>query len=268
MAATTSTSHEEQSPAPAGAFADAGFADSGIMDMTTPTLSPQSKPQFETDLSESVEDGAYDHLVDYSTEAVLSDSDPATVSEFEPDPELISHLTTTVSSLRLRGQEQLHIYALFTSKIEALAQRSLQHEATIRDLTSQLQSIRESNTTLGRENAMLAHENNDLRVTMQDLKGDVVEREIAMEAMTGAVRGLEGWIESANNSPGRIRNCPFTVIEWAIGWHGKTFLKARVDSEVAIASIEKAVVASEMSMGSMSPLTRSRQRFKRGSWRG
>lgn len=246
MAATTSKLREVQSPAQAGAFGDAGFADSGIMDMTTPTLSPQSKPQFETDRSELKGDGAYDYLVDClaepighqlelaisssrnkhpdqaikntngasdrdecrsylssktSPEDALSDSEPTTESECEPDPELISHLTTTVSSLRLRGQEQLHLHALFTSKLEALAQRSLQQESTIRDVTSQLQSLRELNTTLGRENATLTHENNDLRVTMQDLKGDILERELAMEAMTGAVRGLEGWIESANNSP-------------------------------------------------------------------
>jgi hypothetical protein len=244
MATATSTLPELHDPLPADASADAGFADSAIMDMNTPTISPQSKPQFESDQLESgmitpfdqpVEDRlqSLEHFVGPTSsrderehpdqiksitnassrldERDLSiKSDASTESDSEADPELISHLSTTVSSLRLRHQEQSHLNSLFTSKLEALAQRSLGHEATIRSLTAELQSLRNSNTPLVRENAMLAHENNDLRVSMQGLKGKVVECETAMEAMTGAVRGLEGWIESANNSPrsnsaGRLR---------------------------------------------------------------
>ena len=124
-----------------------------------------------------------------------------TESEFEADPELVSHFSTTVSSLRLRHQEQLHLQSLFTSKLEALAQKSLEHEASIQSLTAQLQSLRESNTQLGRENATLACANKDLRIKMQGMMEELLERETAVEAMTGAVRGLEGWIESASISP-------------------------------------------------------------------
>jgi hypothetical protein len=244
MATATSTLPELQDPSPADASADAGFADSAIMDMNTPTISPQSKPQFESDQLESGMITPFDQPVDDRSESLehfvgptssrderehrdqiktitnassrlderdLSiSSDASTEFDSEADPALISHLSTTVSSLRLRHQEQSHLNSLFTSKLEALAQRSLGHEATIRSLTAELQSLRSSNTQVVRENAMLAHENNDLRVSMQDLKGEVLERETAMEAMTGAVRGLEGWIESANNSPrsnsaGRLR---------------------------------------------------------------
>ena len=122
-------------------------------------------------------------------------------SEFKLDPEFISHFTTTVSSLRLRHQEQSHLQSLFTSKLEALAQRSLQHEATIRSLTAELKSLHDSNTDLSRESALLVQENNGLRAAMQDMKAEVTGRKVAMEAMTGAVRGLEGWIENASNSP-------------------------------------------------------------------
>lgn len=216
------------------------------MDMTTPTILPQSKPQFESDQFESGLNTPLDYPVDETSEHMgdlvqlnapidnfpLSDqaievvrgrleetgpilsplkqtdsqdlsleSDVDTESDIRVDPELVSHLTATVSSLRLRHHEQAHLQVLFTSKLEALAQKSLEQEAAIRSLTAELQSVRESNTQQGRENALLAHENNELRVSMQDLKGEIVERERAVEAMTGAVRGLEGWIESANNSP-------------------------------------------------------------------
>jgi hypothetical protein len=236
-----------QSPPPTDTSTGSCFADSAIhMDMTTPTISPQSKPQFESDQleselntpSEPPVDGLSERLADLEDLSLSSDEhkvpdeavetghnhsnnieltpkasrkmgsteilqEPETEeeSDFEPDPELVSHLSTTVSSLRLRHQEQSHLQSLFTTKLEALAQRSLNHEATIRSLTAELKSLRDSNTRLGRDNALLAHENNDLQVAMQDIKGEVTERETAMEAMTGAVRGLEGWIESANNSP-------------------------------------------------------------------
>lgn len=134
-------------------------------------------------------------------EAVLSPPDTVAESEFEPDPELVSHLSTTVSSLRLRHQEQLHLHSLFTSKLEALAQRSLEHEAIIRSFTAELQSLRDSNALLGCKNDMLAQENNNLRAKMQDLEVEIAERTTVMEAMKGAVRGLEGWIGNASVSP-------------------------------------------------------------------
>jgi len=240
MANATPTLQAGQAPPQTGILEDTAFADSAIMDMTTPTVLTQSKPQFGSDQFDSEVNTPSDqpsdalaerldvlfgsavsieernnadrrfqraHNLPDGIESTLSISsethsnEAATEADIEVDPELVSHLSTTVSSLRLRHQEQSHLNSLFTSKLEALAQRSLEHEATIRALTAEVKSLRDSNTQLGRENALLANENKDLRVSMQDLKGDIVERERAVEAMTGAVRGLEGWIESASNSP-------------------------------------------------------------------
>jgi hypothetical protein len=240
MANATPRLQAGQAPPPTGISVDTAFADSAIMDMTTSTVLTQSKPQFGSDqfdsevntpsdqpsdalpqrldvLLGSAMSNEDDKTADQETqsarghrdrfECVMSvssetDSDEAaTEANIEVDPELVSHLSTTVSSLRLRHQEQSHLNSLFTSKLEALAQRSLEHEATIRALTAEVKSLRDSNTQLGRENALLANENKDLRLSMQDLRGEIVERERAVEAMTGAVRGLEGWIESASNSP-------------------------------------------------------------------
>ncbi len=236
---TYGSSNMALSPPQTVASADSNFTDSAIMDMTTTTLLSQSKPQFESGQFESGLNTPLDYPADEISERLgtsvqltapsdefqLSDqaikavrtlpspvnktdseelsppSDTDTESDIQVDPELVSHLTTTVSSLRLRHREQAHLQSLFTSKLEALAQKSLAQEAAIRSLTAELQSVRESNAQLGCENALLAHENNELRVSMQNLQGEVVERERAVEAMTGAVRGLEGWIESANNSP-------------------------------------------------------------------
>ena len=221
---------------PTDTATDLYFANSAVhMNMTSPTISPQSKPQFDTDEFQSglttPSETPVDDLSDPSSkdqeppdDAIVhnhldvaeltptasrkmglrdlhEDAESEVESEFEPDQELVSHFSTTVSSLRLRHQEQSHLQSLFTTKLEALAQRSLDHEATIRSLTAEIKSLRDSNAELGRDNALLGHENNELRVAMQDMKGEVMERETAMEAMTGAVRGLEGWIESANYSP-------------------------------------------------------------------
>lgn len=235
MADAIPTLQALHSPLQTGASEDSTFADSAIMDMTTPTISPQSKPQFASDQSESQANTPSDQPIDETAErldvflksavstqghdlpdevgSIISvssetdskgvplEDDAGTETDLELDHELVSHLSTTVSSVRLRHQEQTHLNSLLTSKLEALAQRSLEHEAAIRSLTAEVKSLHESNTELGRENALLARENNDLHVSMQDLKGEVVERERAVEAMTGAVRGLEGWIESASNSP-------------------------------------------------------------------
>jgi hypothetical protein len=240
MANATPTLQAGQAPLQTSTFEDSAFADSAIMDMTTPTVLTQSKPQFGSDQfdsevntpSDQPSDGlpeqldvlsgfaASNHEDKYADQGIQSaqslpcgleslisvagetDSNKAaTEADIEVDPELVSHLSTTVSSLRLRHQEQSHLNSLFTSKLEALAQRSLEHEATIRSLTAEVKSLRDSNTQLGRENAILQCENKDLHLSMQGLKGEIFERERAVEAMTGAVRGLEGWIESASNSP-------------------------------------------------------------------
>jgi FtsZ-binding cell division protein ZapB len=232
MANATPTLQAGQAPPQTGVFEDTAFADSAIMDMTTPTVLTQSKPQFGSDqfdsevntpsdqpsdalaerldvlLGSAMSNEEHKHAAQESQSARSlrdgfdTDSNEAgTEADIEVDPELVSHLSTTVSSLRLRHQEQSHLNSLFTSKLEALAQRSIEHEATIRSLTAEVKSLRDSNTQLGRENALLANENKELRFSMQDLKGEIVERERAVEAMTGAVRGLEGWIESASNSP-------------------------------------------------------------------
>jgi hypothetical protein len=221
-----------QTPPRTGASEGSCFADSAIdMDTITPTISSQSKPQYESEeipatpspIDNILEQSSSHKLPNPATENVQHHSDivePITHScesigsrdlrpesdtdsecHFEQGPELLSHLSTTVSSLRLRHQEQSHLQSLFTSKLEALAQRSLQHGEIIRSLAAEIKALRDSNATLGRENALLAHENHDLHVAMQDLRSEIKEREMAMEAMTGAVRGLEGWIESANNSP-------------------------------------------------------------------
>lgn len=202
-----------QTPLHTGASIKSYFADSAInMDLNTPTVTPQSKPAYESEVDtsngsplEKIPDQP-DCQADAAGISPLGsdiDTDTDTGPESQTDPEMISHLSMTVSSLRLRHREQLHLQTLFASKLEALAQRSLAQEATIRSMTAELKSLRDSNAQLGRDNALLAHENNHLRVTTQDLNVEITERETSIEAMTGAVRGLEGWIESAANSPQR-----------------------------------------------------------------
>ena len=115
----------------------------------------------------------------------------------EVSQEILTHLTTTVSSLRLRHQEHRHLLELSTSRLKTVAQRCLAQERAIQSLTDELRASRNENIVLGREN-------DGLHTEVEELKSRNTEKDVAMEAMTGAVLGLEGWVE--NISPPAIRN--------------------------------------------------------------
>ena len=102
---------------------------------------------------------------------------------------ILTDLISTVSSLRLRHTEHRHLLHLSTSRLEAVAQRSLAQERAIQDLTTQLRNLRNENNILGKENE-------DSQVEIQNLKAENESKHVAMEAMAGAVSGLEGWVEN------------------------------------------------------------------------
>ena len=110
--------------------------------------------------------------------------------------ELLSHLSTTVSSLRLRLHEHRHLHEVVTDKLEAAAQHSLIQERAIRDLSREIENLSQENNALGSEN-------DGLRNQVDVLKSKTVENRVAMEAMTGAVAGLAGWIERSSPSHAR-----------------------------------------------------------------
>jgi hypothetical protein len=102
---------------------------------------------------------------------------------------ILTDLTSIVSSLRLRHTEHRHLLQLSTSRLEAVAQRCLAQERAIQDLNSALRNLRNENNVLGKENE-------DCRAEITALKAENASKDVAMEAMAGAVSGLEGWIEN------------------------------------------------------------------------
>ena len=119
---------------------------------------------------------------------VSESSMPATYLESLPSS-ILADLTSAAASLRLRHTEHRHLLQLSTTRLEAVAQRCLAQERAIKDLTTQLRKVQNENNVLGKE-----HE--DSEVEIQTLQAEVSSKDVAMEAMAGAVSGLEGWIES------------------------------------------------------------------------
>ena len=98
---------------------------------------------------------------------IQSSSNDAHLESLSSD--ILSDLTSTVSSLRLRHTEYRHLIQLSTSRLEAVAQRCIAQERAIRDLHSELQNLRNENNVLGKENE-------DSQVEIQQLKAEVASR--------------------------------------------------------------------------------------------
>lgn len=138
------------------------------------------------------------HQTPCKTQSEPPDTDKPS-SSFSADLEsvstdLLTTLRTTVSSLRLRHAEHRHLLSLSTSRLEALAQRCIAQDRAIQSLTRELRELRNENNILGKENE-------DCQAEIEALKADNTSKELAMEAMAGAVSGLEGWIESTVRLP-------------------------------------------------------------------
>jgi hypothetical protein len=123
--------------------------------------------------------------------------EPLNIAQPSPDDQhlenlsstILTDLTSTVSSLSLRHTEHRHLLQLSTSRLEAVAQRCLAQERAIQDLTSELRNLRNENNVLGKENE-------DSQAEIIALKAENASKDVAMEAMAGAVSGLEGWIDN------------------------------------------------------------------------
>ena len=116
--------------------------------------------------------------------------------EAESDPgqlvEIYDNLRATVRSMRLRQQEQHHLNQLSLQKLESVAQTCVVQEAQLQEMVEEVQDLRIENNKLGAEN-------DGLRDRIADLESQATQKEVAVNAMSSAVKGLEGWI---NSSPG------------------------------------------------------------------
>lgn len=144
-----------------------------------------------------------------AVEPNASSQQPSTVSaQIEPndlededdqwidESELIAvrnELALTVQEMRLRQEEQRHLHQLTVQKLEAVAQRCLAQEQQADDLLRELRELRLENHTLGQEN-------DQLREKLAYIEEEAAHKEVAVNAMSSAVAGLEGWIESTHVS--------------------------------------------------------------------
>lgn len=122
----------------------------------------------------------------------LEDEDDQWIDESE----LIAvrnELARTVQEMRLRQEEQRHLHQLTVQKLEAVAQRCLAQEQQADDLLREVRELRLENHTLGQEN-------DQLREKLACIEEEAAHKEVAVNAMSSAVAGLEGWIESTNVS--------------------------------------------------------------------
>ena len=133
-------------------------------------------------------------------DAVIDDSEDVEVDEdsdeWVDESELIAvreSLAATVASMRHRQEEQRHLHELTVQKLEAVAQRCLLQEQQAEDLLRDMRQIR-------KDNDHLQTENDNLRDRISNLQADASRNEFAVEAMSSAVTGLEGWIETATHN--------------------------------------------------------------------
>ena len=130
-------------------------------------------------------------------EVVEASSRPQSPGRWGPeDPEPLQviqrNLRATVCSMRLRQQEQRHLNQVSLEKLESVAQTCFVQEAQLKDMADDVRNLRIENHKLGEMN-------DTLHDRVADLESQSTQKEVAVNAMSSAVAGLEGWI---NNSPG------------------------------------------------------------------
>ncbi|KIX02140.1 uncharacterized protein Z518_08079 [Rhinocladiella mackenziei CBS 650.93] len=113
-----------------------------------------------------------------------------TVAEHELEY-IRTRLSSTVHSMCMRQQEQRHLYQLTIEKLEAVAQRCIQQERRLREFSEEIVLWKD-------RNRLLAEENKRVKGQLDQTRSESAKKEIAVNAMSSAVAGLEGWI---NNSP-------------------------------------------------------------------
>ncbi|RVX75698.1 hypothetical protein B0A52_00054 [Exophiala mesophila] len=101
------------------------------------------------------------------------------------------NLANTIDSMRMRQHEQRHLQQLTVEKLEAVAEQCLRQEKRLHEFSDEIVRLKRVNGALVEENNMLS-----TQVDLTTLES--VKRDTAVNAMSSAVAGLEGWI---NNTP-------------------------------------------------------------------
>ncbi|ETN37672.1 uncharacterized protein HMPREF1541_07295 [Cyphellophora europaea CBS 101466] len=99
-------------------------------------------------------------------------------------------LAATVTSMRLRQQEQRHINELAIRKMEDIASTCAGHEQTIRALQNEVEQLRIDKQKLERDNS-------GFQTHAMQLTSELEQKDLAVQAMSSAVAGLDGWIQTS-----------------------------------------------------------------------
>lgn len=101
-------------------------------------------------------------------------------------------LAATVASMRLRQQERRHINDLTVRKLEDVASTCATQEQTIRSLQEEVEHLRIDNQKLQRDN-------DGFQSHAEQLTSELEQKDLALQAMSSAVAGLDGWIQTSLN---------------------------------------------------------------------
>ena len=140
---------------------------------------------------ESQSEGESDNETDDPASSSISpeiESTPIAANDLET---IRASLGATVESMRMRQQEQRHLHQLTVEKLEAVARRCIQQEQRLREFGREIAGLEEDNYTLSQENQVL-------HIQLNNAQSECAKREVAVNAMSSAVSGLEGYV---NGSP-------------------------------------------------------------------
>ena len=197
--------------------------------------------------AEDRQDEKDDTIIGAHTEPEADNED----DEWIDESELIAvqeNLATTVKSMRLRQEEQQHLHQLTVQKLEAVAQRCIAQEAQAQELLRQVRELRDENRTLRVENDQLCEK-------VANLEADASRKEVAVEAMSSAVTGLEGWIESTHPSrvqtpnPSKSTKRQKVVIRGKGRFRGRYYVDEDGDEAIAFSLADAATESQELHDG-------------------
>ncbi|KAL9105671.1 MAG: hypothetical protein Q9227_009189 [Pyrenula ochraceoflavens] len=133
--------------------------------------------------------------------------DIETLRAVQASQEEICAITKRLNTqIHLRQEESAHVYGLFTTKLEALAQKCISLQASLEPVTAQLRQARQILQAKEDEIDNLVIDNNTLELEAQRLRDEAAEKELVMRAMGAAVGGLEGWVENLQDRRGQPGN--------------------------------------------------------------
>ena len=127
-----------------------------------------------------------------SEESQLAPGDNEEVAGQEELRDIHERLAGTVAQMRLRKKEQRHLHQLSLQKLEAVAHTCSKQEKQLKEMSQEAQNLL-------KENQKLMTENGWMQQHISQLETDAAQKDVAVDAMTSAVAGLEGWI---TGSPG------------------------------------------------------------------